>query len=226
MGSNNFAIKELSNFHRQNLQKFSDLDTKITKLGQQLDEQSTDSKAFQEKTNNSLKLLTSQVAELLQASRRNNGDPGILSSPSPTHEGDSTDPTEAVTQPSNFRVFNDAKNKEENSIHTVINEEDEFLDLELIPQFLFDENEDDDLLDCMSLHFEEVSKLELIGFSKLNQVKIDKVNNSSRVLFNNFEKNFDNIKCLKELLFILYNLSNFVDCVFPNLGDTRSLFDR
>ncbi|KAI3860117.1 hypothetical protein MKW92_039309, partial [Papaver armeniacum] len=87
------------------------------------------------------------------------------------------------------------------------------------------QNEVDDSLDGMSLQFEEVSKPELIGFSKLFQVKIDKENNFFRVLFNNFEKNFESLKCLKDLLF-LYNLSNCVDCVCPHLGDTRSPFDR
>ncbi|XP_026409868.1 uncharacterized protein LOC113304966 [Papaver somniferum] len=94
MGSTNFTIKELSDFHRKNLQKLTDLDTKITKLIQQLDEQSTDSKAFQEKTNNSFEktsnifdLLTSQMAELIQASRRKNGDPGILGTPGFTPPG-------------------------------------------------------------------------------------------------------------------------------------------
>ncbi|KAI3867975.1 hypothetical protein MKX03_035191 [Papaver bracteatum] len=80
MGTNNFTLKELSDFHTQNLAKFNDLDTKVTKISQQLDEQSTDSKAFQENTNRSLSLLTSQMVELLQASRRNNGD-RILGTP-------------------------------------------------------------------------------------------------------------------------------------------------
>ncbi|XP_026399465.1 uncharacterized protein LOC113295338 [Papaver somniferum] len=81
MGTNNFTIKELSDFHRQNLQKFTDLEDKVTKLSQKLDEQSTDSKAFHEKMSNSFDLLDSQMAELLQNSRRNNGDLGIFGTP-------------------------------------------------------------------------------------------------------------------------------------------------
>ncbi|XP_026394441.1 uncharacterized protein LOC113289406 [Papaver somniferum] len=114
--------------------------------------------------------------------------------------------------------------EKENSIPTVIDEEDD-LDLELIPPFFFDENEDDDSLNGMSLQFEEVSKQKLISFSKLNQVKIDKVNNSSPVLFNNFEKNFDNLKCLREF-FILDNKVNGINYFYLHLNDVRPLFDR
>ncbi|KAI3938099.1 hypothetical protein MKW98_018655 [Papaver atlanticum] len=160
MGTNNYTLKELSDFHRQNQQKFVDLDTKVTKMSQQLDEQATNMQTHQEKTNDKFKLLSSQIAELIQAYRstpHHNGNPGILSSPSPTHEGDFTNPIGVVSQSSHFHVFNDAENKGENSIPVVVNEEDEFLDMELIPPFFLDESEDDDdSLNGVSLEFEEV----------------------------------------------------------------------
>lgn len=62
----------------------------------------------------------------------------------------------------------------QNSSNPSEEEEDDSLKLELIPQYFFVETEDVDSLTSMSLPIEEVEAPEIMEFSKLNSVKLDK----------------------------------------------------
>ncbi|XP_026456934.1 uncharacterized protein LOC113357706 [Papaver somniferum] len=86
------------------------------------------------------------------------------------------------------------------SIPTGVDDEKDSLNFELTPPFFFIEKEDVDSLHGVRLQYEEHSKLEINGFSELNQIKIGEVQIKlcacSSSLLNATRSLFDRGKCI------------------------------